>query len=270
MFHGPAIAGDKRTRFFKWLANIFHRLEWKLRFNNYQLCIVNSHYTKSWLKRLWGLDSTVVYPPLRRGLEPDLKEPMLLSIGAFHGAEHKKHEVMLRAFRDLCDAGLRGWRYVLVGASGIGEDDRKYVNNLRELVADYPVEIQINATGLELTSLLKRASVVWHSMGFGIDPAKEPGKLEHFGMVATEAMAAGCVPIVFHGGGLPESVTQGETGYLWRTVAELKEQTMAVIQNDQLRERISVAAVHRAKMFGLPQFEKALLSALKPLVSRLT
>ena len=46
-------------------------------------------------------------------------------------------------------------------------------------------------------------------MGYGVDAQREPRRMEHFGMVATEAMAAGCVPIVFCGGGLPEIVSHG-------------------------------------------------------------
>ncbi len=51
-------------------VDFYHRLEWSRRFATYDLCMVNSHFTRRWLQRLWQRDSAVVYPPLRRGLAP--------------------------------------------------------------------------------------------------------------------------------------------------------------------------------------------------------
>jgi glycosyltransferase involved in cell wall biosynthesis len=247
-------------------ADIFHRLEWSRRFATYDLCLVNSEFTRRWMKRRWGLDSVVVYPPLRSGLKPLAKEPVILTIGAFHHAQHKKHEVTLEAFRDLCDRGLSGWRYVLVGACGAAAEDQASLARLRATAEGYPVEFRTNVSGDELNDLLGRARVLWHSMGYGVNPECEPGRLEHFGMVATEAMAAGCVPIVFDGGGLRESVTHGDNGLLWRTLDDLEAFTLAVAQDEVLRERLSAASRVRAKGFSRESFETRLLEALAPVL----
>jgi glycosyltransferase involved in cell wall biosynthesis len=247
-------------------AGLFHQLEWRRRFATYDLCIVNSSFTRGWMKRRWQRDSVVVYPPLRPGLRPAPKEPIVLSVGAFHHFQHKKHDVLLRAFRDLCDGGLAGWRYVLVGACGPAADDQAYVARLRSLVEGYPVEIRTNVSGGELKALLGRAGVVWHSMGYGVDGQREPHRLEHFGMVATEAMAAGCVPVVFDGGGLRESVAHGQTGFLWQTVEELAAYTLQVANDDGLRARLAAAAEKRAADFSDAKFAERLLAALAPVL----
>jgi glycosyltransferase involved in cell wall biosynthesis len=265
-FHGHnAESWRIRSRAKRWAAQLFHRLEWRRRFATYSLCVVNSHFTQHWMKRRWGRDSVVVYPPLRVGLRPQPKQPMILTIGAFSHSQHKKHEITLRALRRLCDGGLSGWRYVMAGACGKSDEDQAYVARLRAEADGYPIEVRTSISGDELKQLLEAASVLWHSMGYGVDEQAEPERMEHFGMVATEAMAAGCVPIAFNGGGLRESVLHGQTGLLWKTLDELHQHSLRVATDDALRLRLSRAAVERAREFGPEKFEARLNEALTPL-----
>lgn len=267
-FHGHTSETWQRRSWPKRLAaNFFHRLEWNRRFATYNLCIANSHFTQRWIKRLWGLDSLVVYPPLRNGLVPRPKQPMILTIGAFSHARHKKHEITLRAFRQLCDGGLSGWRYVIAGACGPADEDRAYVARLRKEAEGYPIEVRTNVSGSELKQLLGESSMLWHSMGYGVDEQTEPRRMEHFGMVATEAMAAACVPIAFNGGGLPESVTHGQTGFLWQTREELNAYTLEVAHDEVLRERLAQAARECARDFSEDKFAVRLLEALAPVLN---
>lgn len=247
----------------RWLTSLFQQLEWRRRFATYQLFMVNSEFTKSWLKKLWGLDSKVVFPPVRNGLEPSKKQKLILSIGAFRGAQHKKHAMMIDAFKSICSSGLEGWRYVLLGACGPAVEDREYVDNLRQIARGFPIEIVTDATGKQVKESLGDSSILWHSMGYGVDADKEPRRMEHFGMVATEAMAAGCVPIVFNGGGLREIVTEGKTGYLWSTSDELRKATLQLTGNDELRRQLSSSAVVASQQFTGIAFEKRLLSTLE-------
>jgi len=267
-FHGHNSETWRQRSWPKRLAGqLFHRLEWQRRFATYQLCVVNAHFTQQWIKRLWGLNSVVVFPPLRNSLTPRPKQPLVLTIGAFSHAQHKKHEITLRAFRKLCDDGLAGWRYVLAGACSSDDEDRAYVARLRKEAEGYPIEVRTNVSGSELKQLLEESSLLWHSMGYGVDERTEPRRMEHFGMVATEAMAAGCVPIVFNGGGLPEIVTHGQTGYLWRTLNELGAYTLRATRDQGLRERLSEAAKERARYFGEDRFTARLFDAFAPVLN---
>lgn len=248
------------------LTRLYHRVEWRQRFGSYDLYFVNSAYGQGWLRSLWGLKAGIVYPPLRDGFCPGEKQNLILSIGAFHHFQHKKHGVLIECFRQLCDEGLNGWRYVLVGASGSATEDQVYLDGLRTAAEGYPIEIRPDVSGAELKSLLERSAMLWHSMGFGVDPVREPERFEHFGMVATEAMAAGCVPVVFNGGGLREIVTHGVNGMLWATLEELKQATRRVADQPQRRAELAEAALRRAGDFSNDQFESRLLEALAPVL----
>ncbi|MGD9644485.1 MAG: glycosyltransferase family 4 protein [Pirellulales bacterium] len=248
-------------------ASAFQRVEWRRRFATYDLCLVNSQYTKSWFERLWGPPAQVLYPPLREGFTPQPKERLILAIGAFHHSSHKRHDVLVKNFGELCRAGLADWRLVLVGAVGHRPEDRAYVERLRAEAAGYPIEIRTDVSTLELKDLLEKAALLWHAMGYGVDPRREPSRLEHFGMVITEAMAAGAVPIAFRGGGIPEMITPGENGYLWSTFAELREATLEASRDVALRERMAAAAVERAKDFSVAAFEARLFELLTPVLT---
>lgn len=266
-FHGRTTEEWRCRGILKRLAaTAFHRMEWGRRFATYQRCIVNSEFTRGWMKRYWGLDAQVVFPPLRDGFRPAVKEPLVLAVGAFSNSQHKKHQVLIDAFKRLVVRGVAGWRLVLAGASGLSDDDRRYVERLRQSAAGLPIEIRTDVPGRELKDLLQRASLLWHAMGYGVDAKREPRRLEHFGMVATEAMAAGCVPVVFNGGGLPEIVTHGLDGFLWTTPAELEEQTLRLIGDERLRAQLSAAAVEASKRFNREAFERRLLAAMEPVL----
>lgn len=254
----------------RWLKNMFHRHEWKQRFASYDACMVNSEFTKHWIKRLWGLDAEIVFPPLRAGLRAQEKQQTILSIGAIHATQHKKQTVMLNAFKSLCDGGLAGWSYVMMGASGSSSDDQNALKQLRGSAAGYPIEIRSDVSGSELKDSLETSSILWHSMGYGVDEVSEPRRMEHFGMVATEAMAAGCIPVVFNGGGLREIVNDGITGYLWSTPEELQRQTLRLTGDDDLRRAISSAAIDDSGQYAGPAFERRLMSALEPLMNSTT
>jgi glycosyltransferase involved in cell wall biosynthesis len=78
--------------------------------------------------------------------------------------------------------------------------------------------------------------------------------MEHFGITTVEAMAAGCVPLVYDAGGQAEIVAPGMDGYRWRTLPELVELTGAVIADASLRARLARAATLSARRFGRDLF----------------
>lgn len=253
-----------------WLARAaksrFQNWEWRERMATYDLCLANSEFTRGWIRQRWGLESQVVNPPLREGLAPGAKENTILSIGAFHAARHKKHETLINAFRTMCDGGLAPWRYLIVGACGKSPEDRAYLAELQALAAGYPIELRTDVASDELRRLLGEASILWHSMGFGVDVQREPQRMEHFGMVITEAQAAGCIPVAFRGGGIPEIVTHGVNGMLWSSLDELQAFTRELAQSPERRADLAAAAQRRAADFGPEQFESHLLAALAPVL----
>jgi glycosyltransferase involved in cell wall biosynthesis len=266
-FHGyGTVEWQRRNVLLRKLSGLYHRLEWQRRFDTYNLIFTVSRYSSKWLRTLWNREGIVVYPSIRNSFTPSPKEPLILSIGAFRETQIKKHDVLVQVFKSLCDAGLTGWKLALVGTLRQTEDNLAYVKRLQEQAAGYPISFHPNATAIELGALLERATILWHAMGHGVDPQTNPGLLEHFGIVAIEAMSAGCIPVVFNGGGLPESVTHGQNGFLWNTLEELSGYTLKVAQDEVLRTKLSQAAVVRARDFSHDKFEARVLEALAPVL----
>ena len=97
--------------------------------------------------------------------------------------------------------------------------------------------------------LLSTASIFWSATGFG-ERADQPWAAEHFGMTTVEAMAGGCVPVVIDKAGQQEIITAGVDGFRWTTPAELMSQTVRVAGDDELRTRLSQAALTRSATFS--------------------
>jgi len=96
-----------------------------------------------------------------------------------------------------------------------------------------------------------------------------PSQSESFGLAALEAMACGVPVIASRAGGLPEVVTEGESGYLAPVgaVDEMTERALAVLRHPALHERLRRGAAERALEFAadqvVPQYERLYESVLK-------
>ena len=89
-------------------------------------------------------------------------------------------------------------------------------------------------------------------------------RVEHFGISTVEAMAAGCVPVVINRGGQSEIVEHGATGFLWDTLAELKEYTATLVSDEALRARMAEAARAAAQRFSREAFTEEFRRLLRP------
>jgi N-acetyl-alpha-D-glucosaminyl L-malate synthase BshA len=89
-----------------------------------------------------------------------------------------------------------------------------------------------------------------------------PSEMESFGLVALEAMACGVAPIATRVGGVPEVITDGETGFM-EEVGDIESQAGRAVQlltDEGLHTRMTRAGRQRAKeRFGsdriIPQYE---------------
>lgn len=89
-----------------------------------------------------------------------------------------------------------------------------------------------------------------------------PSEMESFGLVALEAMACGVVPIATRVGGVPEVITNGETGFMEAVgdVAAQAARAVELLSDGALHARMANAGRIRAKeKFGadriIPQYE---------------
>ncbi len=88
----------------------------------------------------------------------------------------------------------------------------------------------------------------------GCDLFLLPSETESFGMAALEAMTSEVPVIATRSGGLPEVVTEGETGYLLPVgdVSGMAERAIEVLRNDDLRRRMG----KRAREVAIERFDE--------------
>ncbi len=207
---------------------------WARELENFEPVICYSEFVRGWIQRYWSRDALVVPPPVDiPSVDPDwgAKQRNILSVGRFFSAGHsKRQDTMVRAFRDMCDGGLAGWELHLAGSVHHDGPNAGFYESVVELARGYPVVFHTEASHEDLQELYGRASIYWHAAGFAADPITRPVEVEHFGMTTAEAMGAGAVPVVMRAGGQPEVVRDGEDGYLWRDVEELKRHTLTLTE----------------------------------------
>lgn len=218
-----------------------------LKMSRYQAIVCNSEFTKRNLDEPISKVAEVIYPPVSIPLLSDKKkERIILSVGRLHPV--KKHDILIKSFLRL-KRFLPGWRLIIAG--GLIHADETCANDLIHLATSGDIEIVPNSSYETLKDLYARASIYWHATGY---LSQNPQEMEHFGIAPVEAMAAGCVPIVFNGGGLPEIVSQGRNGFLWKNDSELEGITRRLASDKHLLERMGIRAMKRAEYFSAQHF----------------
>lgn len=241
-------------------------LKTKIKFLNIRNVICNSSFTKPYIDKKFGIKSAILYPPTFVGkAKTNQKEKVILHVGRFgtniEGANFKKQDVMIDAFKEMIQRGLKGWRFVLVVS--FKKEDAGNLGKLKKRAQGLPVEFIENPNNLALQTEYGRAQIYWHATGFGEDLIRYPERAEHFGISTVEAMGAGAVPVVINAGGQREIVEDGKNGFLWDTLEELQEKTLRVIHDKSLRQKFSTAAKGRAKFFSERRFCEELERIIK-------
>ena len=154
--------------------------------------ITNSNYTRNAIKKVWNIDSTVIYPPCPQysfPLEDKIKKiekdnkTTVCSLGRF--VPEKKYDLILQIAKQRPQL-----KFELIG--GVAEDKISYLNNLKNK-ASKNVTFHVNATENQKMEILKRSKILLHSF-----------KGEHFGIALIEAMSAGLIPISHNSGAAKE------------------------------------------------------------------
>ncbi len=158
--------------------------------------IANSNNTRDRIKRVYGRESTVVYPGVDTGRFKYLGDGgYWLSVNRIY--PEKRIRLQVNAFERMPDRKL-----VIVGGSLAGDHSSRHAS---ELLDNLPpnVEYRGRVSEDELAELYGRCT------GF-ICTAVD----EDFGMTPVEAMAAGKPVVATREGGYLETVVDGETGVL--------------------------------------------------------
>lgn len=188
--------------------------------------VVNSQFTKKVVDKEYGINSTVLYPPVNGIGVAGTKEKIILSVGRFEPSLNTKHQdVLIETFRELSPK-IPGWKLILAGGSSSDE----WLSKLKQKAAGLPIEFATNVSHDVLTSLYQKATIYWHAAGYGVDETKNPELTEHFGISTVEAISAGCTPLVVPYGGQREIIT--DSNFNWTTIPELIDKTFKVIESN--------------------------------------
>ena len=233
----------------------------KLLFWQKKICY--SQYVAGWLFKRYKVKAEVLFPPVDVFLFGPLKKKnYILSVGRFAASPHnKKQDVLISVFKKMCEEGLSDWKLCLVG--GVDKKGEDFVLNLKRKTKGYPIEILPNLPFAKIKKLYGEAKIYWHAAGFGEDLEKFPEKAEHFGIATVEAMASGCVPIVFKAGGQMEIIKDGENGFFWQTLKELEEKTYNLMENEEDLKELSKHARIRSRDFSQERFYQKIEKIIK-------
>lgn len=177
------------------------RLE-KLAVQSAKLVLVNSIFTRDWVKQIYDIDSIISY----HGVDTDVfcptnmeagVEQYILSVGAIQ--QHKGYDFLIESF-SFIDRKIRPALY-LVG----NMQDPKERGILQALAKENEVELHIEV-GVNQATLVQKYN---NAVLVAYAPYNEP-----FGLVPLEAMACGKPVVGVDEGGVKETVVNQYTGLL--------------------------------------------------------
>jgi glycosyltransferase involved in cell wall biosynthesis len=186
---------------------------------------------------------------------------MLLSVGRFFvGGHAKRQDILIDAFADLLNGGVKDVEFHLAGSSQPWGENLDYLASLRERAKDLPVVFHVNCSHGELADLYRRSGFYWHAAGFGVDIAQHPEQAEHFGLSLVEAMSAGALPLAYEAGGPKEIISAGVNGFFFTDARDLVAKTARLLDGaDAARlAQMRAAACERAKAFDESNFRERL------------
>jgi glycosyltransferase involved in cell wall biosynthesis len=249
-----------RTAVSRWLRRQFYPRRWRRRLRGYTDVVANSRFTAAWIEKLWGITADVVYPPVAATAPPCQRDNVIASLGRIANTDRKSAAAQIEAFARVRGRLPGDWRLAIMGFCADVAEDRAGLERLRGLAGGLPVEFVVNAPRREILTRLAAAKVFWHTVGLADLFSTEPCYMEHFGIATVEAMQLGCVPIVPAGGGQPEIVEHGTSGFVCDGFDALERYTVELAGDGPRVDLMSQAAVKRGGAFGPTVFERRLLA----------
>lgn len=191
--------------------------------------VANSSYTAGRFPTLYGRGAdAVVYPGVHVSEQRPNREPRGYAITVGRLAPEKGLDRLFDAWRALPDVALKV----------VGTGDPGVAASLRQ-VAPKNVDLVGALGGDALREAVAGASVA-------VFAAHD----EELGLAPLEAMAAGVPVVAWRGGGVPETVVDGATGFLVDNAQELVRRVQQVVRDPVLAATLGEAAHARAKGFS--------------------
>ena len=241
---------------------------------NYDRVVVYSQYAATHFDaalsalQLPPLTLRVVNPPVPQIVRNCAKRRTILSVGRFFvGGHSKRQNVLISAFKSICDEFDEPVELHLAGSSTPAAEHMDYLASLKASAKGYPIHFHVNCSSHELRRLYREAFAYWHGTGIGADLTAEPERAEHFGISIVEAMSAQAIPFALNSGGPREIIVDGENGFLFDSVETMVRLTLEIFSKGEhpRAERIMAAAELRAQDFAIENFERKIETLLQEL-----
>jgi len=213
--------------------------------------LANSIFSFGAIESVYGLQSEVVYPPVSlKAFKPSSKkEDIIISVGRYNPS--KKFETLIAAFSKI-DKG----KCLIIGSMR----DRVslvYFKKLERLISDLKlrnrVNLIVNCSSDILRRILARAKIYVHCAPY-----------EYFGISVVEAMASGCIPVVYRNGGpYVDIISYDEYGFSFERVDQLANKLNLILNESGLFKKFSEKAIERSKVFSKDIFKRKLLEIVE-------
>ncbi len=203
--------------------------------------IANSEYTKEEIKKLFGVDSTVVYPPVNIGkflkFFDSIKKKNIITISRY--SPEKKLDDAINIVKS------SGLSYVLVGNAKYSSQLRLF-ETIKSRSGQSNIELYCNLSSAEMENLLGSSKVYFHT------------SRETFGISVVESIAAGCVPIVPDNSAHKETVPFEELRYSGKDDASKKLQNAMSGKYDHLRNDLK----NHIQKFSVKSFQEKMIEQI--------
>lgn len=238
------------------------------RLSTYDSILTYSAFAQKWIKRYWNKDAIVLAPPVdllykKYDLRKIKKKNWICSVGRFFTLGHgKKQEVMIEAFKKLCDKTGGDWELHLVGGLGDEPSSLEFFKYLRLKSKNYPIFFHLNISRQEVEDIYLKSKIYWHATGFDEDEEYNPVRFEHFGISPIEALSAKCVPILYNGGGLREIISVcglSTDKNLFSSINKLVENTIYYQQDQNRKLNWEYIFIQADKYYSVEAFKKNFL-----------
>jgi glycosyltransferase involved in cell wall biosynthesis len=205
------------------------------------LTLTNSLWTKRQIKKIYNLESKVLYPSLVDKLSfinREEKQEGFICIGRITPAKEleKVIEILSEVKKKFPSITLDIIGYI---------EDKKYFKKIESIVSEKSdwIKIRYNLSRKEIKEFIVKFKYGIHGM-----------KNEHFGIVILEMIKAGTIPFVANDGGQVEIVD--DENLIYKDKEDAVKKIEKVLENNLLQKKILIKLQEQDKKFSKEAFTK--------------